>query len=254
MQDEDAIEGLKRLGLTTYEARVFLALQKLGSGAASEISDLADVPRSQVYGAADGLEERGLVEVQQSKPTVYRPVPLERAREKLLDQLAETGSETFDYLGTVQNTEEQDERTESIWMISGRESINSRAATLAERADERLLYATDYPELVSDELLTAFEAAADRGVMVVLASVDPAVLEAASDEDWLFTFEVPEDRDMDVSTARLLLADNSTILLSAMSPDGDVNGEEEVAFWASENTFASVLGELAEAFLEEPFE
>ena len=252
MNDESAIEGLKRLGLTTYEARVFLALQKLGSGAASEISDVADVPRSQVYGAADGLEERGLVEIQQSKPTSYRPVPLEQARTKLLDQLARTGSETFDYLDTVQNTEEQDERAESIWVIRGEDSITSRLVNLVDEADERIIYATEFPNQVTDEILAAFEAAATRGVTPILASTESAVLDAAPEVDWLVTFPVPEERDLDVSTARLFIADQETILLSAHAAGGSDDDLEEVAFWTSENAFATVLAELAEAFMREP--
>lgn len=254
MKDENAIDGLKRLGLTTYEARVFLALQKLGSGAASEISEVADVPRSQVYGAAEGLEERGLVETQQSTPTIYRPVPLEQARTKLLDQLAETGAETFDYLDTVQESAEQKERTESIWMIRGEDSVTSRMADLTERADSRLLYATEQSGEVSEEILDALQTAADRGVMVVIASVEPSILDEVPDEDWLLTFQIPEDRDLDVSTSRLLLADDQTILLSTLSEEPNGDEAEEVAFWASENAFAAVLGELAEAFLQEPFE
>ena len=250
MNDEDATDGLKRLGLTTYEARVFLALQKLGSGAASEISDVADVPRSQVYGAAEGLEERRLVEIQQSTPTVYRPVPLAQARRTLLDQLAETGAKTFDYLETVQDTEERDERTESIWMIHGSDSVTSRAANLAERADERLLYASEDPAFVTPALLDAFSEAADRGVTVVLASINDSVLERVEDEDWLLTYRVAESRDLDVNTARLLVADEDTILLSTRPEAG--SEANEVAFWTSENAFAAVLAELAEAWMQEP--
>lgn len=254
MDDETAIDGLKRLGLTTYQARVFLALQKLGSGTASEISDVADVPRSQVYGAAEELDERGLLEIQQSTPTVYRPVPLERARTHLLDQLAETGSETFDYLETVQSTEEQTERTESIWMIHGWEAVDSRAANLIGRADSRVLYATDEPDALSEEILDEMEAAGERGVTVVLASVDRAVLDSVPDADWLVTYQVPPSRDLDVNIARLLFADDETILLSTHSRDVDHGDAAEVAFWTSENAFAAVLGELAAAWMQDPFQ
>lgn len=58
MDDEAAIDGLNRLGLTAYESQVFLGLQKLASGT---VSDVVDVPRSQVYGAAETLEG-GLVD------------------------------------------------------------------------------------------------------------------------------------------------------------------------------------------------
>ncbi len=257
MNDEDAIDGLKRLGLTTYEARVFLGLQKLGRGTASEVSEVADVPRSQVYGAAEALEERGLIETQQSTPTVYRPVSPDQARRQLLDQLAETGAETFDYLEAVQTTEESDEHTESIWMIDGRDAVTARTVTLAEQANSRLLYAVDRQSLVTGAVLDAFAGAADRGVQVVLASANERVLSRADDAPGLSAFRVPIERAPEVGTARLLVADGQTILLSTRTADGASPGEtgagEEVAFWTSETAFASVLAELAEVWLEEPF-
>ena len=258
MNDDDAVDGLKRLGLTTYEARVFLGLQKLGRGTASEVSDIADVPRSQVYGAAEGLEDRGLIETQQSTPTVYRPVSLEQARRQVLDRLAETGAETFDYLDTVQASQQSQEHTESIWMIHGRDSVTARTLTLAEQADERLLYAVDDASLVTEEVVAAFEAAAARGVRVVLASANRTVLDRAEEADGLTAFRVLLDRVPDVNTARLLVADGQTILLSTRTTGIDRDTESsagtEVAFWTSETAFASVLAELAEAWLNEPFE
>jgi sugar-specific transcriptional regulator TrmB len=262
MNDDDAIDGLNRLGLTTYEARVFLGLQKLGSGTASEVSDVADVPRSQVYGAAEGLEQRGLIETQQSTPTVYRPVSLEQARRQLLDQLAETGAETFDYLDAIQNSQESQERTESIWMVNDSDSVTARTLTLADQADQRLLYAVDDAALVTEELVAAFERAAERGVQVVIASADRTVLTRGERADGLTAFQVSLDRVPDVRTARLLVADGETILLSTRPTDRtpniarDADSDEasrEVAFWTSETAFASVLARLAEAWLDKPF-
>jgi len=251
MQDEDAIQGLKRLGLTTYEARVFIALQKLGKGTASEVSEVADVPRSQVYGAADGLEERGLVETRQSTPTVYRPVPLEQARRQLLDQLAETGAETFDYLETVQNSAGMEERSESIWLIDGRDAISSRTVSIAADSTDRLLYATEDPKLMEQEIMDTLQVAVGNGVSVVVASVNPAALEQVPES--IGQYRVSEERRMDVNTGRLLLADDMTILLSTRPADiGDT--DEEIAFWTAETSFAAVLVELAEGWMQRPFE
>ena len=250
MNDEHAIEGLKRLGLTTYEARVFLALQKLGQGAASDISNVADVPRSQVYGAAEGLEERGLIETQQSTPTVYRPVPLEQARRLLLDQLAETGAETFDYLDTVQDSHEQDERSESIWLLHGSDAIRSRAAELIEGANERVLYATDEPGYLDGNVHAALEATAEDGVAVVIASLRDDVLAEVPDSSPILTYEVPEDREADIDIAQMLMVDDDTLLLSTYSAAGD---ETEIAFWTSENIFASIMVELVEEWFRDPF-
>lgn len=253
MNDEDAITGLKRLGLTTYEARVFLALQKLGHGTASEISDVEEVPRSQVYGATEKLEERGLVETQQSTPTVYRPIPLDQARTLLLDQLARTGSETFNYLETVQDTGERTEQSEAIWLINAREGIVSRAVEIVGNAEERLLYAADDPALLEPELLDALGNATARGAATVVASADDNVLATIPEESDFTEVRVPDERDMDVSTGRLLVADGHTVLLSTLSPSGPGAGPREVAFWTSDNRFASIFVELVEAWFEQPY-
>jgi sugar-specific transcriptional regulator TrmB len=253
MDDVEAIEGLKRLGLTTYEARVYLALRKLGSGTASEISDIEEVPRSQVYGAAEGLEERGLVETQQSTPTVYRPVPLEQARKLLLDQLAQTGTETFDYLDTVTETRDEQEESESIWLINTQDAIVSRTVSIVESADDRLLYGVHSPDHLEDEILEALERTAAKGVTVVVASAEEDALDLIPADSKLHPFRVPEERDLDVSTGRVLIADGHTILLSTLSTDTAGDGKE-AAFWTSENQFASVIVELVEAWFQDPFE
>lgn len=248
MDDDEAIEGLKRLGLTGYEARVFLGLQKLGSATASEISEVADVPRSQVYGAAEGLEDRGLVETQQSRPTLYRPVSLERARKRLLDQLADTGAETFEYLDTVQDGQAEDDRSEAIWLVRGAEAVASRAAELIDTADDDLLYACSELSMLEDPILAGLEAAAGDGVDVRIASANPAVREAVGGS--FETVAVPDERHPDASGARVLLADGGTMLLSVYAGASADGNREEVAFWSSGTAFASVLG----GFLAEWFE
>lgn len=252
MDDEDAVEGLKQLGLTTYEARVFLALQKLGSASASEISKVADVPRSQVYGAAENLEDRGLVEIQQSTPTVYRPVPLEEARTRLLDRLAETGSETFDYLDSVHATESETERSQAIWLVRGGDAVTSRVTELAEIAEERLLYAVSDPSLLDEAVLEVLADKRQEGLEVLVSSANRSVREAAREEGF-DTHAIPQERDPDVSTARVLLADETTMLLSVFSSTEIAEGTEEVAFWSGDTAFAAVLYAFLEEWFDDPF-
>jgi sugar-specific transcriptional regulator TrmB len=251
MDDDEAIDGLKRLGLTGYEARVFLGLQKLGSATASEVSEVTDVPRSQVYGAADSLEARGLVETQQSRPTLYRPVPLERARTRLLDQLAETGAETFEYLDSIKESEADDERSEAIWLVHGSEAVSSRAAELIETGDDYLLYACSEVPMLDDPILDALEQANEDGVEVCIASANPAVRDAVGDA--FYTVAVPDERHPDAADARVLLVDGETMLLSVYSGAKVNDGREEVAFWSSGTAFAAVLGGFLAEWFELPF-
>jgi sugar-specific transcriptional regulator TrmB len=250
MDDEGAIEGLARLGLTTYEARVFVALQKLGSGTASDVADVSEVPRSQVYGAAEGLEERGLVETRQSTPTVYRPADPEVARQRLLDQLAETGAQTFEYLEGVQGSVGDGERSEDIWLVHGADAVASRAADLAREADGRVVYGVDDAGMLEAAVLDALRACAERGVRAVVASADGAVREAV--EPPVETHPVPDDQNPELRAGRVLLVDDDTILLSVFSTATGGEGVEEVAFWSEGSTFAAVLVEFAGGWLAAP--
>lgn len=253
MDDETAIEGLTRLGLTTYEGRVFLALQKLGSASASEVSEVADVPRSQVYGAAERLEERGLVETRQSTPTVYRPVTLEQARTRLLDRLAETGAETFDYLDTVRDTRAEREQSEAIWLVKGEDAVTARVTELAELAEERLLYAAPEASMLDETVFDTLAEARDTGLEVIVASSNPAVREAAG-EVGFETYSVPDERDPDIGTARVLLVDRRTMLLSVFSSTEVAEGTQEVAFWSADSAFAAVLLGFMEEWFDDPFD
>src|SRR6266496_1168298 len=50
--DEFSVQSLMKLGLTEYEARIYVVLTKMGPRNASEISFLGKVPRPKTYGAA----------------------------------------------------------------------------------------------------------------------------------------------------------------------------------------------------------
>lgn len=253
MDDQQAVEALTRFGLRTYEARVFLALQKLGTGTASDVAEVTDVPRSQVYGAAEGLEEKGLLEVQQTRPTVYRPVPPEEAERLLLAQLEQTGRDAFGYLESVRRSyDDGDEESEALWTVRGSESVRERTLELIAGATESVVYGVDDPDRLEGDVLEALSEAVDSGVHTAVVSDDPAVLDAVTD-DAVETVAQPADHLADASTARLLLVDGDTILLSVLAPD---TAEEvrEIAFWSADTVFARALTRIsAELFCNDPF-
>ncbi len=79
------ISALEQLGLSRTEAKVYLAILKLGSGTGSEIAGKADVFRRNAYDALKKLIEKGLVSSVIKDKTYYsvaRP-------EKLYDVLKE---------------------------------------------------------------------------------------------------------------------------------------------------------------------
>jgi sugar-specific transcriptional regulator TrmB len=237
--DADAIAALERLGLSNYEARAFVALQRLGTGTARDIHEAADIPRSQVYGAADSLEERGLVNVQQSRPKLYLPVSLEQARQHLTTEFERDRQRAFKHLETVQKEGIGDEEeAEEVWTITGRAAIDSRVASLVEGATESVVIAAGEARYLPEPVFDALRERLGEDVEVVGVSANPAVLERF---DELEIPAVRPDEEMNDPNerlgTRLLLVDGDTLLLG-------VRSDEEIAVWSAGSTFATVFGRM----------
>jgi sugar-specific transcriptional regulator TrmB len=250
VEEDDAIESLERLGLTSYEAKVFIALHKLGTGTARDVSRVTDVPRSQVYSVTESLEDRGLVEVQQSSPIQYRAVSIDEARSTLRERFEHESDRAFDYVETVHEEfgPDQEEEQEDIWMVRGQDRISDRAADLIRRAERSVLFAARSPELVGEEIDTALRERADDGLAIVVFSEDPAVRALYDDHDGIDAIEPATDHHVnDEHTGRALLGDDDILLLSVLGTDEELPGiNRETAFWSARTGFAEVLVQLVE--------
>ncbi len=254
MTEDEAVESLSRLGLRTYEARVFVALHRLGTGTASDVSEIADVPRSQVYGAAEGLEERGLVEVQQSSPTKYRPVGLEEARRRLSREMRTEMDRAIESIADVQGSHEGTEPgTESVWTVEGGDAIRDRVLDLIGEATHRIIYATDDPERLDPRIADALEARAGEGIDVIGVTADEEVDDRFRSLDGLTPFRVPEALTPEISTGRALLVDRDAVLLSVLDTDYLPEATQETAIWGSGTDFSRVLVALLEEWMQNTY-
>lgn len=234
--DFDPIEALEQLGIPNYEARVFVALQKLGTGSAKEVSSVADVPRSQVYGAAESLETRGLLEIQESTPKTYRPVTLDEAHDRLRERFERTREQAFDYLETVQNERADRAETEAgVWRLTGTAAIDDRTAELLEEATDRIVYGTNDPIPLSATIRNRLEKRAAAGVTVIVLTDDDALERRFSDVE-----VIPPAITGGAQAGRLLVVDDDTILMSV------ADGDAETAIWSARSGFGRVLVPLVE--------
>lgn len=239
MDESDAVEAFERLGLTSYEAKVFIALQRIGSGSARDVAQVTDVPRSQVYSAAESLADRGLVGIQQSSPKQFRPVSIEAARSTLRDRFERESDRAFDFVARAR-AEGNKETKEDIWTIRGPEGISDRTVELIHEAEETVVFGTRLPELLTETITQALVGRAENGVDVTIISEEPAVKVAFQDEPAIDLVEPPANMENDRS-GRVLLADHHTILLSVISGE---TLDDETAIWSSNSSFASVLIQL----------
>ncbi|MFP8951928.1 TrmB family transcriptional regulator [Natrialbaceae archaeon A-arb3/5] len=247
IDENEAVNAFERLGLTSYEAKVFIALQRLGSGTARDVARIADVPRSQVYSVAESLEERGLLEVQQSSPIRYRPVDIEEAQAILRNRFEHEQARAFEYVDEVRQESTGEETQEDIWTVRGRDRVDDRVVDLLSSAEERIVFGTRLPELVTDSIESTLEERATAGVTVLTVSQTDAVRERFGSLDGVDVDPEPTHRRDDQRSGRIVIVDDDSLLLSVVDDEGN-----ETAIWSAGSLFASVIIQLIEASTQTP--
>jgi sugar-specific transcriptional regulator TrmB len=83
--DADAlVDRLVRLGLTTYEARAYVALVRRDSFTAAQVARQAGLPRQRIYDVLGSLVEKGLASTRPGAVAKYAAIAPEPAIERLL--------------------------------------------------------------------------------------------------------------------------------------------------------------------------
>lgn len=69
---ESAVEKLQRVGLTEYEAKVYLALLNTHLSTATQASEKSGVPRTKIYSVLESLRDKGWVRVYSGVPLLFK--------------------------------------------------------------------------------------------------------------------------------------------------------------------------------------
>ncbi|MEM3995015.1 MAG: TrmB family transcriptional regulator sugar-binding domain-containing protein [Thermofilum sp.] len=142
---EDAWRALEDLGLTPYEARVYVALADGSARTASEIVRLTGIPQPRVYSTLESLASRGLVEIILEKPRRYRAVDPRVAVDILYSSTVLKLQRSKD--AVVRALEERYRRVEGggegVKLLRNRREIVNRARRIIEGAQLDVLLAGD---------------------------------------------------------------------------------------------------------------
>lgn len=104
-----AIEVLQQLGLDEKEARCYVGLSRMNNATAKELSEVTEVPRTQVYDATDLLEAQGLVEVHHLSPKQFRAVPSEEAIDQFRNRYRARFNELEEALNAIEPVDSTDD-------------------------------------------------------------------------------------------------------------------------------------------------
>jgi HTH-type transcriptional regulator, sugar sensing transcriptional regulator len=182
-------EQLTRLGLTSYEAKAYLALIRRDSSTAAQVARLADVPRQRIYDVLASLVEKGLAVTRPGQVVKYAATAPELALERLvsdqrqdLHELERQTAAMIEELSPAFHAgKEQSHPLEYIEVLRDRRAINERFEELQAAIKDEILvftkppYATPPQENVEGlEVTRAHEA---RSIYEYSVFADPDVTE-----------------------------------------------------------------------------
>lgn len=84
--NDEEIQVLTRLGLTITQAKVFLALCRIGTSTPKIISEESKVARQDIYRIFTELQELGFVVKGITSPVMFEAIPLQDALSFLLER------------------------------------------------------------------------------------------------------------------------------------------------------------------------
>lgn len=79
MSSFDSLKTLVRFGLTTNQAKIYLAMLQSKADTIKAMSRVSNIPLESIYRAMPGLEERNIVEKMLTAPTKYKALPIHEA-------------------------------------------------------------------------------------------------------------------------------------------------------------------------------
>lgn len=167
-------EYLKSLGLTRYEALVYIALLKVEGATASEIHEISGVPRASVYPVLDRLETKNLVSVSHTSPRRFNATPPDEGIGYLLRTINDDAEKAKEALNLIyqQRAAAESGTGELIWSIYGKEKIQDRLSELLVSAQ--------------DEVLIIGRASFIKGHLLnLLGHLDPSVRIEITTETWM---------------------------------------------------------------------
>ena len=163
MAREDELSSeLKKLGLTSYEARCYVFLVKLGPSDPRKVAARASMPYPSAYEALRRLGELGWVELVRKRPAVYRA----RDPVTILGEVESKLKETFASLAAMYEATPADQ-AELVYTLRGRDRVLSKLVEMIRGAESSMMLVTPAETLrESDTLLEEIRRAASRGVKV----------------------------------------------------------------------------------------
>jgi sugar-specific transcriptional regulator TrmB len=245
--DPTLVAKLTRLGLTTYEAKAYVALMGRESYTAAQVARTGGLPRQRIYDVLGSLVQKGLAAARPGRVVKYAGVAPELGVERLMalrrSQIAQLEDEAASVIERLMPAfragQEHTDPLEFIELLRDRGAINERFAELQASVKREILvfskppYATPPQENLEGLQVTRTHVA--RSVYEFGIFEDPAVMDGVrrfidAGEEARFVPELP---------IKLVIIDEEIVMFGMQDP---VVGSSDLTMMVVEHpSLASVL-------------
>ncbi len=242
MRISDATAALERVGLSHYEALVFVNLARAGDATAREIARASGVNRVQTYRALDSLEGRGLVEVTLDRPKRYAA----RALNDAFDMIANEKREELEGLDVIRKSllgawpriARGSRPTPSVRLqvIKGRAQIYQALRRFVGTAKREVLSFTttkgiqrSYRAGVNEVLVDAIRRGVKPKLLTDIDRSNAALMSSVART-------VPL-RHVERQRGRFIIVDGESIFAFLVQDERTIRGEAETALWTNSPDF-----------------
>ncbi|WP_424358547.1 TrmB family transcriptional regulator [Methanocella sp. MCL-LM] len=119
------VDSLKTLGLTEYEAKVYSALVLFDRAEVKQIYEYLDAPKPSVYQSLKTLMDKGLVQVVNAKPAMYRATPPKIAIKHLTEIHRSAEEMALQELEELEESRVEQALPDMIWTVYGEGNIGN---------------------------------------------------------------------------------------------------------------------------------
>lgn len=226
--DMESLNILRRVGLNQYESKIYLALLKHGPSSASELGDLAAIPRPRTYDVLDKLEKRGFVAMQPGRPVMFRAVDVQDAfkvlkkkrEDDLRKQLEELDGLQKKLVGRVRSVKvEKEAAPEShVWVLKNRDNISSQINSLIENAGKQIIISA-----TSESLAHKLDTYEDTLIKAKQRGVDIRVFSPTEDKELMRRVSRFGSLTKHKEPHRMIVVDDHVVMF--LTPEGDSKTE-----------------------------
>ena len=159
--DEGVVDRLRVLGMSLYEARIYVGLLRHGPQNGNEVSKSAGIPSSKVYSTLERLASKGIVHsVRTGTGTQYLCI----SPQELVRRFRDEFEEPMDYLESALPAVAAFEPASEVLTVAGLDAIRENSRFIVADAAREVYISVWADEL--EHLLEALGAAQERGVRI----------------------------------------------------------------------------------------